>query len=562
MKRRASWPERTGPDQIGPLVLGPLLRHVDETSAVLWVEVEAPATVAVRAGGRLWATPTFAVHGHHYALVDVDGLSPGDSVQYEVLVDGESVWPDPASPYPPSRLRTLDPGREPRVLYGSCRASVSHDRQGNKAYGVDSLRAYGLRLATEPETRWPDLLLFIGDQVYADETSGAIREFIASRRDIDEPPGPELADYQEYAHLYALAWTDPANRWLLSTLPSAMIFDDHDVRDDWNTSETWRAQMAEAPWWEGRITAALMSYWVYQHLGNLSPADRAEDEPWQQVRALGPDADAGPILDAFAQRANTASDSYRWSFARRLGETRLVVIDTRAARVLIDDKRSIVDDVELGWLDDQIQGDCDHLLIASSLPFLMPVGAHHLEAWNEAVCAGNWGARWSRWGEKFRQAADLEHWSAFGKSFRQVANMALEVAEGKRGSAPATVVFLGGDVHHSYLSEVDLSDRPTTTRMVQAVCSPIRNQLPRVALLVLRFASSPRSWGFIRLARAAKVPDPPFRWDVLEGPWIDNNLATVAVHGRALRLLWERGVIRGRAQDQPDVEVVRDVRIG
>ncbi|MGW1633884.1 hypothetical protein, partial [Streptomyces anthocyanicus] len=28
-------------------------------------------------------------------------------------------------------------------------------------------------------------------------------------------------------------------RWLLSTVPSCMIFDDHDVIDDWNTSAAW-----------------------------------------------------------------------------------------------------------------------------------------------------------------------------------------------------------------------------------------------------------------------------------------------------------------------------------
>ncbi|CAA9314177.1 MAG: hypothetical protein AVDCRST_MAG29-5, partial [uncultured Nocardioidaceae bacterium] len=38
-------------------------------------------------------------------------------------------------------------------------------------------------------------------------------------------------------------------------------------------------------------------------------------------------------------------------------------------------------------------------------------------------------------------------------------------------------------------------------------------------------ASAKWAWGFIRLARAAKVPDPPFRWDVIEGPWFDNNIA-------------------------------------
>ena len=31
--------------------------------------------------------------------------------------------------------------------------------------------------------RWPDLMLLIGDQVYADDTGPATREFIEQRRD-------------------------------------------------------------------------------------------------------------------------------------------------------------------------------------------------------------------------------------------------------------------------------------------------------------------------------------------------------------------------------------------
>src|SRR5690606_7411209 len=131
---------------------------------------------------------------------------------------------------------------------------------------------------------------FLGDQVYADETTDEMRAFVESRRDTGQPPGDELADYEEYAHLYRLAWSDPVNRWLLSTVPSLMIFDDHDVRDDWNTSQTWREQMEAKPWWHGRIVAALASYWVYQHVGNLSVAERAEDEIWQRIAGHdGPD---------------------------------------------------------------------------------------------------------------------------------------------------------------------------------------------------------------------------------------------------------------------------------
>ena len=56
-----------------------------------------------------------------------------------------------------------------------------------------------------------------------------------------------------------------------------MMFDDHDVVDDWNISESWLEDMRRKPWWEGRIRAAFMSYWVYQHLGNLSPDELERD---------------------------------------------------------------------------------------------------------------------------------------------------------------------------------------------------------------------------------------------------------------------------------------------
>ncbi len=159
----------------------------------------------------------------------------------------------------------------------------------------------------DDQVRWPDLVLFLGDQVYADETTDEMREFIESRRSIEEPPWTELKDWEEYAHLYKLAWSDPANRWLLSTLPTAMIFDDHDIRDDWNTSLTWKEEMEATDWWHDRIVAGLGSYWVHQHLGNMTPSERAKDEIWREIAAHAEDEaeyDATDLLDAFAERAD------------------------------------------------------------------------------------------------------------------------------------------------------------------------------------------------------------------------------------------------------------------
>ena len=51
-----------------------------------------------------------------------------------------------------------------------------------------------------------------------------------------EPPGERVLDFEEYTELYRESWGDPTIRWLLSTVSTAMIFDDHDVHDDWNIS--------------------------------------------------------------------------------------------------------------------------------------------------------------------------------------------------------------------------------------------------------------------------------------------------------------------------------------
>ena len=67
-------------------------------------------------------------------------------------------------------------------------------------------------------------------------------------------------------------------------------------------------------------------------------------------------------------------------------------------------------------------------------------------------------------GERLRQAVDLEHWAAFQNTFQAVAGMATELADGDRGPSPLTVTFLSGDVHFSYLAEVERPRRAASCR--------------------------------------------------------------------------------------------------
>ncbi|MCU1585609.1 MAG: glycoside hydrolase [Microbacteriaceae bacterium] len=543
-----------------PLVLGPILRYVDETSAAVWVETRDRATVVVGAENGEWMARTFAVHGHHYALVHVDGLEPGSATAYSVKVNGVGVWPEPTSEFPSSVISTRQTGRRLRLSFGSCRTSVPHDKTGNRQHGVDALRAFAFQLLMDHSTG-PDLLLFLGDQVYADSASEAMKEFIESRRDIKDPPGDELADYEEYSHLYKLAWSDEANRWLMSTVPIAMMFDDHDIRDDWNSSVSWKRDMERKPWWQGRIVAGLASYWVYQHLGNLSPGERNEDPIWRLIAAHPDEAelDLSAAIDAFADRSDKEPTSYRWSYCRDFDDVRLIVLDSRASRELDPERRAIIDAGETAWLDGKMRGEFRHVLLGTSLPFLLPTGLHHLEAWDEAISQGAWGSPAAWIGERLRRALDLEHWAAFQNSFRDVAGMLTEVADGKRGTPPQTVTILSGDVHYSYVSEVD---RATGSRIIQAVCSPIRNPLPKW----LRYFAALSSYEIparlsARLARAANVPAPPIAWSRVKGPWFDNCLATLADTPAGLQLRWVSGIESPHDRRHPRVKEVVDIMV-
>jgi hypothetical protein len=61
-----------------------------------------------------------------------------------------------------------------------------------------------------------------------------------------------------------------------------MIFDDHDVRDDWNSSASWRREYQAVG---GRSDPPPHELLIYQHPGNLSPAELAKNELFQQSRS-------------------------------------------------------------------------------------------------------------------------------------------------------------------------------------------------------------------------------------------------------------------------------------
>jgi hypothetical protein len=534
------------------LRLGPLLRHVGTTTATVWVETERPCTVEVLGVHE----PTFCVAGHYYALVRVENLLPGSRSEYQVRLDGEQVWPLPDSEHPPSAIRTLpavrpDAAGPPlRLAFGSCRyapAEPGPDPKRPDPMGPDALQAFARRLTRQLPEAWPDLLVLLGDQVYADETTPATRARIAARRGLKRPPHGEVADYEEYTWLYQEAWSESDVRWLLSTVPSVMIFDDHDVHDDWNTSRAWRTDAQRTSWWQERVVSALGSYWVYQHLGNLSPGELDQDPTYREVRAsAGSGRDVQDLVRALAVAADREADGgkgYRWSVWRDLGRTRLVMVDSRCGR-LLDGDRSMIGKAEFDWVADRLTGEFDHVLVGTSLPWLLPPAVHDIEVWDERLCESRrpWLARF---GERLRRGADLEHWAAFRDSFEGMAGLLADVADGAVDGAafrpPASVSVLSGDVHHSYVCRADYRHRTPAAPVYQLTCSPLHNRVPAAMRWAFRAAWSRPSERVARrlLDRVARIPRSSLDWHRLEGPLFGNAVAGLLVDGRRLTFTLE-----------------------
>ena len=187
--------------------------------------------------------------------------TPARITPYEVRLDGELAWPpEDGRPAPgrahsqpraprAARLR-LVPRWRPATDEPRPRMARRRPRHRNRR-ALDVLRSS----SSGGDVEWPDAVLLLGDQVYADEVSPETLAFIREQRGTDQPPGEQIADFEEYTRLYRESWSEPDIRWLFSTVPTVMIFDDHDVHDDWNISWLWVEEMRRTPWWEAASPA-------------------------------------------------------------------------------------------------------------------------------------------------------------------------------------------------------------------------------------------------------------------------------------------------------------------
>jgi hypothetical protein len=216
-----------------------------------------------------------------------------------------------------------------------------------------------------------------------------------------------------------------------------------------------------------------------------------------------------------------------------------VVLDSRHARVL-DGDRSMIGEEEFAWAAEHLGGDLDHVLVGTSLPWLLPPAIHDIEIWNERLCEHP--RRWlAQSGEWLRRAADLEHWAAFRTSFERLAGLLCEVSSTRDGTpAPASVCVLSGDVHHGYICRARFAGPPAAP-VYQLTCSPLHNRVPTAMRLAFRAAWTRPVERIVRwlLARVARIPRASLDWQRLDGPLFGNAISTLQIEERRIRVTVE-----------------------
>jgi hypothetical protein len=286
--------------------------------------------------------------------------------------------------------------------------------------------------------------------------------------------------------------------------------------------------MMRRSWWPERIAAGLASYWIYQHLGNLHPDELGADAVYPAVISAG---DATEVLRDFGRRADQERQVYRWSYPLDIGDTRLVVLDNRGGRQLEPGRRAILPEEQWSWFAGTVlAGGYDHLVIGSSLPWLMPYGVHHLEAATSRLAESRYRPV-AGMAERVRRAMDLEHWSAFGHSFDALAALLSQL-----DPRVASVSVLSGDVHHSYVAHADLPGPP----IHQLTCSPVHNRVPPLMRPVFRTAWSAGSARAGRiLSRATGLEPTRISWAKLAGPYFGNAVGVLVHSGRSAQVTIE-----------------------
>jgi hypothetical protein len=120
-------------------------------------------------------------------------------------------------------------------------------------------------------------------------------------------PADNRRKYNEHVRRLEKTRNDlPAVRRLLANIPTYMIFDDHEITDDWNITREWHEKVKTSKCGKQVVSNGLAAYWAFQGWGN-QPASFGEDFINKITEYLGKNGNQ-------SESERTAFADHLWNF--------------------------------------------------------------------------------------------------------------------------------------------------------------------------------------------------------------------------------------------------------
>ncbi|WP_305966030.1 alkaline phosphatase D family protein [Marinobacter salsuginis] len=285
---------------------------------------------------------------------------------------------------------------------------------------------------------------------------------VTSAEPVEDPD--ELARYRkEQAAIDEFRRTLPRAARAMANVPVYMIFDDHDVTDDWNLSALWETTAYEHPFSRRIIGNALLGFLLCQGWGN-QPGNFGD--LIEQCQKLFDFSDGQHELDKAIQDEliDQLFHFQHWHYSLPTSP-RLVVLDTRTHRWRSEIRRShpsgLMDWESLTDFQHEIMGE-DAVVVVSPAPMF---GVKLIEMIQRVF---------TFFGKPL--LVDAENWMAH----RGAASVLLNIFGHPR--TPRHFVILSGDVHYSFAYDVRLRHKQNGPHVWQITSSGIKNEFPNTLL--------------------------------------------------------------------------------
>jgi hypothetical protein len=320
------------------LRLGPVVGHADHASARVWIQTrDVPAGYRLRvAGAGLFdfagteVAPEFCT-----AVAVADGLRPDRVYRYTVLRRGRVVSGARGT------FRTMPlPGSSAPILF--CAVSCNQTKH-------EGLWETFARFVEQAK---PHFVLMMGDQLYVDEDEPDVLD-----QHFESPSGVRR---RALAEKYRLNWSREPVRKVLASVPTYMMWDDHDVRDGWGS------MAGHSP----TIAARFPRHRAIFDRANAFFED-ARDAYWHFQGCHNPMPGGDPALPNFVDGPPGPGERRAMPFAFRCGRLVVLVLDQRGARDVFRPDRPILGAEQWAFVDAvlaNLGGDVDALAVVTPTP--------------------------------------------------------------------------------------------------------------------------------------------------------------------------------------------------